>query len=177
MNNLDNVVAENPDLYRGLYRLGEPRRTNKIEFAVETIATTRRDIEPLFERHYQEIAQFKHAQKLDPDWEAYERIEQSGKLWIMTARDQGNLVGYMVMFVAHDMHYRQLKRATEDIHFVLPEYRQGLLGYRLIRKTIEAMKNLGVGMIKFRTKASNSHAVLFERLGGELEDLVYTFVL
>jgi hypothetical protein len=151
-----------------------------ISFQEETLSAVRADLDALFpilQRHYQEIAQFKEVQQLDPDWEAYEKADRAGKLWIMTARDHGRLVGYIVMLLAHDMHYRTLRRATEDIHFILPEYRRGLLGYRMLRWTLDEMRAKSIQMVKFRTKANHSHAALFERLGGELEDLVYTFVL
>lgn len=37
------------------------------------------------------------------------------------------------------------------------------------------MKARGAQLITLRTKAAHSHAALFERLDGELEDLVYVF--
>lgn len=173
---LDDRIAENPELFTGLYRIGEPRRsTPSITYQVEVLAQVRNDILPLIERHYQEIAQFKDFQKLDPDWDDYEAIERAGKLWVLTARDRGMLIGYIVMVIGRSRHYRTLLMASEDIHYLLPEYRKGLTGYRLIAKTVAAMKEKGVGLTLLRTKAGQSHAVLFERLDGELSDLVYVF--
>jgi hypothetical protein len=169
-------AAYDPDAFTGLYRVGEPRR-NAISYQVETLATSRDEALPLLERHYEEIAQFKSVQKLDPDWDAYEALQRAGKLWVMTARDNGVLVGYIVMIVTTDMHYRKLLRAVEDIHFILPEYRKGLTGYKMLARTVQAMRERGVGTVTFRTKANANHGVLFERLGGVLHDLVYTVVL
>lgn len=175
---LDDLVAENPEMFRGLYRIGEPRRREPITFQVENVAAVRRDGWPhLFELHYEEIAQFKDVQQLDPDWEAYDRMEQSGKLWVMTAREGTTLIGYMVMFLSADLHYRKLMRATEDIHFILPEYRKGLLGYRMLVRMKQAMQDKGAHTITLRTKANSDHGLLFERLGGVLHDKVYTIVL
>jgi hypothetical protein len=148
-----------------------------ITFQVETLAATRDEALPLLDRHYEEIAQFKDVQKLDPDWEAYGAIERAGKLWVMTVRDRGILVGYMVMVINRALHYKTLMMATEDIHFLLPEYRKGLTGYRLLVKTKQAMKDLGCKLAIMRCKAGMSHSVLFERLDGELSDLVYAFKL
>jgi GNAT superfamily N-acetyltransferase len=173
---LDDAIAANPELFTGLYRIGEPRRSSpSIAYQVETLSQVRNDILPLIERHYQEIAQFKDAQKLDPDWDDYAALERNGKLWVLTARDRGVLIGYFVMVVSRSRHYRTLLMASEDIHYLLPEYRRGLTGYRLIAKTVAAMKERGVGLTLLRTKAGQSHAVLFERLDGELSDLVYVF--
>jgi hypothetical protein len=176
--NMDKLAAEHPDMFTGLYRLGEPRRAkSSVVFQVESIGACRAECRSVIEQHYEEIAQFKSVQKLDPDWEAYAKLEELGKLWVMTARADGVLVGYIVMVVTRDMHYRTLLRATEDIHFLLPEYRKGLTGYRLLAKMKQAMQEKGVQTISLRTKASSDHGLLFERLGGVLHDLVYTIVL
>jgi hypothetical protein len=162
----------------GLYRLGEPRRQAPvIAYKVETLAATRGEAMPLLNSHYDEIAQFKDVQKLDPDWETYDYLERVGKLWVMTVRDRGTLVGYMTMVINRALHYRTLLMATEDIHYLLPQYRRGMTGYRLIRLTLRAMQARGCRMAVMRCKAGKSHAVLFERLGGELSDLVYAFTL
>ena len=147
-----------------------------VDFAVEHIGVVWENMD-VVRKHYDEIAQFKEVQKLDPDFEAYDRMEKSGKLWVMTAREDGALIGYIVMFLSSDLHYRKLLRALEDIHFILPEHRKGLLGYKMLAKTKQAMKEKGVHTVTFRTKAEKSHGLLFERLGGVLHDLVYTIVL
>jgi hypothetical protein len=147
-----------------------------IQFAVENIGAVWANMD-IVTKHYDEIAQFKDVQKLAPDFEAYDRMEKAGKLWVMTVRDEGILIGYIVMFLSNDLHYRELRRATEDIHFIVPEHRKGILGYKMLARMKEEMKLLGVHTITVRTKADNSHGVLFERLGGVLHDLVYTIVL
>jgi hypothetical protein len=164
------------DEFIGLYRVGEPCRT-AITYQVETLAATRDEALPLLDRHYEEIAQFKDAQKLDPDWETYEALERAGKLWVMTVRDCDVLVGYIVMVINRNLHYKQLLMATEDIHFLLPAYRKGLTGYRLLVKAKQAMKERGCQMAIMRCKAGMSHAALFERMGGDLSDLVFAFRL
>ena len=95
----------------------------------------------------------------------------------MTVRDRGWLVGYIVMVINRNLHYKQLLMATEDIHFLLPAYRKGLIGYRMLAKAKQEMKARGCRMAIIRCKAGMSHAPLFERLGGELSDLVYVFKL
>ena len=175
---LDQLIAEHPEMFTGLYRVGEPRRAKpSVTFQIEDVEAVSRDGLPLLDKHYEEIAQFKEVQKLDPDWDVYYRIEKQGKLWVMTARLDGEMIGYIVMMLTNDMHYRALLRATEDIHFILPEYRKGILGYKMLAKTKQAMKEKGANTVTFRTKADANHGLLFERLGGVLHDLVYTIVL
>lgn len=167
------------DIMTGIYRAGEPRWTPPVVvFAVESVSAIRQECLPLIDRHYDEIAQFKQVQKLDPDWDAYARLEVAGKSWVMTARASGVLVGYIVMLISTGLHYRKLVQAAEDIHYILPEYRRGLTGYRMLALTKKAMQARGVHTISFRTKSGDKdHGLLFERLGGVLHDLVYTIVL
>ncbi len=148
-----------------------------VKFQVENVAVWRDEGICLIGRHYEEIAQFKQVQILDPDWEAYERAESSGKVWVMTARQGGVMVGYIIMILSFDMHYRKMFRATEDVHFIAPEHRKGILGYRMLSLTKKAMIEKGCKTITFRTKANDSHGILFQRLGGVLHDLVYTIVV
>ena len=118
---LTRMIEDHPEMFRGLYRLGETRAKPVITYQVETLAATRDEALPLLDRHYDEIAQFKGVQKLDPDWETYDALEKTGKLWVMTVRDRGIMVGYIVMVISRALHYRNLIMATEDIHFLLPE--------------------------------------------------------
>lgn len=144
-----------------------------ITYQVELLATARPDAEALFGLHWEEVAQFKEVQELDPDWEQYDLLEQKGRLWIMTARDDGKLVGYIAMLLGRHLHYRKLLTAVDDLHFVHPDYRKGLTGYRLIALTVKAMREKGVQFIAFRTKAASDHGALFERLGLAKHDVVY----
>lgn len=147
-----------------------------VKFQVERISVIRDEGMTIVKRHYEEIAQFKQVQELDPDWDAYDRAEKADKLWVMTARHGGAMVGYIIMILAFDMHYRKMFRATEDVHYIIPEYRKGILGYKMLALTTKEMKARGCKTITFRTKADQNHGKLFERLGGELHDLVYTIV-
>ena len=177
MSDLDQLVADHPEMFTGLYRVGEPRRQSEISYQIEPLDFVKSDILSLIEFHYEETAQFKTVQKLDPDWEAYAALERTGRLWTMTVRDRGILVGYIVMIVGRALHYKSIVMASEDIHYLLPEYRKGLTGYRLLAKAKQAMKDKGVKLMLMRCKAKQSHAALFERLDGELADLVYAFKL
>jgi len=150
-----------------------------VTFQVEQnpVAVIRSEGMSLLNAHWREVAQYPEVQVLDPDWQIYEQMERSGKLWVLTARDGGRLVGYIVMMLSRHLHYRSLTIAIDDIHFIHPDYRKGLTGYRMIRTTVKAMQALGVRMCTFRTKAAKDHGQLFRRLGFEPNDIVYAKIL
>ena len=77
-----------------------------ITYQQEFLESVRDDAQPLLEAHWQEIALNKDIVPLDPDWDAYEQLEEEGKLFIFTARDGGQLAGYFVVIVAPHIHYK-----------------------------------------------------------------------
>ena len=100
-------------------------------YARETVAGVLDEIKPLLARHWEEIATYQDI-PLDPDYDAYLAAEARGCVRVFTARSDKRLVGYGVFFVGN-LHYRSSRIATQDILFVLPEFRQGRVGYGLVR--------------------------------------------
>ena len=75
-----------------------------IKYQQEFLHSVVEDIKPLLEEHWEEVALNKDKIKINPDWEAYFSLESQGKLDIFTARDEGVLVGYFVVFVYPHIH-------------------------------------------------------------------------
>jgi GNAT superfamily N-acetyltransferase len=168
--------------------MGEPLRAAPIEappqpsaitFHVEKspVSVIRSEGMDLLARHWEEVATHQHVQVLDPDWPVYEAMERLGKLWVLTARDRGVLIGYVVMMLSRHLHYRTLLVATDDIRFLHPDYRRGWTGYRMIVMTEKAMAALGVRKCVLRTKFLLDHGKLFERRRFVKEDIVYSKIL
>ena len=99
-----------------------------MEFALENLAKVRREIEPLLEEHWKEIALNKDIIKLNPDWEGYARLDAINSLRIYTARKDDKLVGYFVVIVNKSLHYRDHLFANNDIIFRKLRYNAGLQG-------------------------------------------------
>lgn len=127
---------------------------------------------PLLREHFKEIAHFKDI-VLDPDFAKYEAMDLTGRLLILTARVEGELVGYAIYFVMPALHYRRSLQAFQDVLYVAPEYRGGLLGMRLLKRSDQELKRMGVEVVRQHMKAAHSFGPLLARLGYELEDLIY----
>jgi hypothetical protein len=151
----------------------------RVLFQIEEspVEMIRREGLDLLKQHWAEVVQFPETQILDPDWVVYDTLEKTGKLWVLSARHGGRLVGYIVMMLSRHLHYRTIITATDDIHFLHPDYRRGLTGYRMIALTAQAMSARGVKMCTFRTKALNNHGKLFERLGFVQHDVIYAKIM
>lgn len=151
--------------------------TQTVVFAVESFAAAYPAASELVRSHWDEIAQNKTLLTLNPDLKMYEELERQGKLCVITARWSGELIGYIVMIMHAHPHYKHVLTATDDLHFLHPAHRKGLVGFRLIAAAKREMKRRGVQLMALRRKVKHDHGLLFERLGFRAQDVVYTMRL
>lgn len=145
-----------------------------ITYQQEVLYQVEQDIKPLIEKHWEEIALNKDNIKLNPDWEAYELLEKAGKLKIFTARNQKDLVGYFVVIVSNNIHYKDHLFATNDIIYLSPEERKGSVGIRLIKFAEKCLRQDGVSVLTMNTKIHKPFDVLMERMKFKLIERVYS---
>lgn len=142
------------------------------------------EILPLLKEHYLEISHFPDIE-LDPDIEAYNQCEALGMLRCYTARLSGELIGYSVNFIRHNMHYQRSLQGVQDVLFVAKAHRHGRVGVKLIRYKEEQLRAEGTQVTYEHTKANDQIRLaltclnrtdvgaIMERLGYELVDLIY----
>lgn len=132
------------------------------------------EILPLLVKHWHEIAHYRDIE-LEPDWEMYLKMEDSGVLRVFTARDDKDddrLVGYAVFFIKHNIHYKSSLQALQDILFIDPDHRGGT-GLRLIRWTENELRKENVQIILHHLKIATPHTIeLFKRIGYEPIDII-----
>ncbi len=136
-----------------------------ITYHVEKLADILDEMKPMFIEHWNEIALFKEHISLDPDYNKYLEMEAAGLIHVTTARDDGLLIGYMVVFVVWHLHYRQSKTVVSDIYFLRPQYRRGRIGVKLFQNAEKAWKQDGVQVAYVGAKISNDVTKVWERLG------------
>ena len=141
-------------------------------FTEELVSELWDELMPLLEDHWREIAHYQDI-LLEPDVAGYAAVEKQGMLRCYTARDGDRLIGYAVFFVRPNWHYRASLQASQDVLFLLPEYRQGGAGARLILHAECALSAEGVQVVYHHCKTTNQVGRLLVRLGYELIDEVY----
>ena len=142
-------------------------------FAVETLAATRAEAEPLLMRHWDEVALNKETVPLDPDWEMYSRLEAGGIVHVTTARRDGKLVGYAAFLLTNNLHYRTLRVAEGDIFWLAPECRRGRAGIDLMRAAEAQLRDRGVHRIVNKVKLHIDVGPVFEYLGYKPIERIY----
>jgi GNAT superfamily N-acetyltransferase len=143
-----------------------------IAFAVEEFAPFLTEAQALFQAHFREIAPYQDLLTINPDVAAYLAMEKAGRLVVVTARDDGVLVGYFVMFVHKHLHYSDTIIANEDGKFIHAAHRGGT-GMKLIKYAEQIARSRGAKLMVQRSKAKSEHGALYERMGYSLLDEVY----
>lgn len=99
-----------------------------------------------------------------PDYAALEWSSRCGALVQFTARENGELVGHLRVYLAKSRH-TGVTFAHEDALFVRQAKRTALIGIWLMRYAEQVLvEQLGVREIRFDSKASNKADVLARRL-------------
>ncbi len=83
-------------------------------------------------------------------------------------------MGYQVFFLKANAHYKSSLQAVQDILFLDERIRKGFTGYRFIRYCDEKLKDEGVQVVYQHVKSKHDFGRVLERLGYELQDLIYS---
>ena len=138
-----------------------------ITFQEETLEQIHdNEFESILKLHSKELNDLKFS--LNPDWELYQQLADNNILHIVTARDDEKLVGYYVSIIYTHPHHKGVLTAENDLHYILPEYRKGWLGYKFLKQVVQFLKKRNVKMIFHSMKTSQAYLPLTERLGFKL---------
>jgi hypothetical protein len=143
-------------------------------YSKEKLLNCKKELIPLLEEHYKEIAAYQDKINLAPDWKKYKQLDEAGILNIFTMRDKGILVGYYICMVLPNLHYSEDLYSVNDIVLIKPEYRNQLNGVELFLYVEEEMLKLGVSVMTMHMKTSLPFDKLCEGLGWDYMERLYT---
>ncbi len=144
-----------------------PIDLTKIIFSAESMLSLKEEMSELNEKHWEEITHFKDI-PLEPDWERYQKLEETGHLIFFTAREHGKLIGYNSFFLATNAHYKSSKQANQDVIYIDPD-RRGF-GKYFIHWCDEQLKKLDIQVVYHHVKVKHNFGPLLEKQGYELID-------
>lgn len=131
---------------------------------VESFTELLGELKPLLPLHWEELALDKDKVPLDPQFDIYIRRETAGEVMMVTARRDGELVGYFIGFVAPGLHYKTCLTLIMDIFFIRPDARNGFAGVKLFKAVEKEARRRGVQRMIVGSKMHADASVLFERL-------------
>jgi len=145
-----------------------------VKYQEESYFDVKDDIKPLLQKHWDQSALYRDKINIDPDWNAYEIAYTHGILKIYTAREDSDLVGYLIVSVVPNMHSKSHILASCDLIFVIPEARKGMTGYKLINFAETKLKELGVSVFNINTKVDAPFDSLMDRMSYNLVERAYS---
>ncbi len=106
---------------------------------------------------------------LDPDWQKGLAYEQAGVLFILTARREGRLVGYIFSYIIESLFF-SVSWASVQGFWLDPVYRAGWTGVRLFKEMERGMiergaKAISVEILLKIAKDRGTLGRILERLG------------
>jgi GNAT superfamily N-acetyltransferase len=134
------------------------------------------ELRPLFSDLWEDVAVDKNRFTAKCDEETYKKLESAGFLHLVTARDEGKLAGYFLMFVLPNGHYLGAgNMAFTDMYYVKPEYRRGNIGLQLFTFMEKTLLERG-DVVKCYTshKLHRDRSLMLKFLGWTPTDLVYS---
>lgn len=135
---------------------------------VEPLRDCLSEIKGLLPAHYDELSEHKlRGIPLDPNFGLYLQRESHGELLLVTLRDDGALIGYVVSFVTPGLHYQSCLTSLSDIFFVYPDRRGAQGGALLFSEWERECRRRGVRLMMAGIKVKHAkHArALLEMIG------------
>lgn len=127
--------------------------------------------------HFEEVTDDSDKLEFSPNYEAYCTLAEQGILHLVTARDDDNLVGYIVSYVMPHMQHSNTMFAIHEAYFLKREYRKGFAGYKLLKFAEKIVKMYNVEVIMLGVKARHDIKPIMDRLGYVLEEKTYMKIL
>lgn len=148
-----------------------------IDFKQEFIDDVEDEIIALGELHMAEVHHQHDLLPVDFDLDLYRKAEGLGLLKIFTARDEGELIGYVVVVITPDIHSKGNFLASDDGFFVKREYRKHGHGTRLLQFAETCLKEDGFATFHVSSTMMNPIDDLLLRVGYKEIERKYEKVL
>lgn len=131
---------------------------------------------PLAEEHWDEVpfGPWKEL-GLQLNHEMYFVLEEQGFLRLITARDEGELVGYLALLASEMNHHKGIYQATSDVIYVDPAYRDKGVAKAMLEFAFQDMKANGVEFLNLAVNPNYDFSEFCERSGGVLTEKIYTW--
>ena len=130
----------------------------------ETLNGCAHEALPLLTREY---AEAKKDERLpyNPDWQRLLNWDATGSLRVWTVRAGSTLIGYAsVLFMPH-LYSSEVSMANVHAPYLMPEWREGWLGFDMLKALFEQLRRDGVQIVDMDIDADSRLNTLLDRMG------------
>jgi hypothetical protein len=136
------------------------------------------EMRPLWQSHFDELALNQDRVSLACDEAKFAEGDNVGYLHLITARNDGELIGYHYGILMGHLHYKDSGvMCYTDAYYLRPEFRKGAIGLRFLLAVKESLKGLGVVKFYMSTKVHQDIGPLLRFIGMAHSDDLYTMML
>ena len=152
--------------------------TSSVCFQIEKWGDALPELGPLFHELWADVAVDQDRFTAKCDEAKYAALEQAGILHLVTARTEGKLIGYFLMFVTPNAHYHGAGlMGFTDMFYLRPEFRRGNTGMKMFAFMEQTLRDKGVVKLYTSHKLHRDRGPMLKALGYKPTDMVYSKVL
>lgn len=153
-----------------------PPSTIGVTFHVESMSEFLKEGAQLILDHGAEL---KHCIKvpIELDVGLYFNLWAAGKLLILTARENGVMVGYLILQIASHIRAKSTLIAQEEALYLVPSARKGWTAVKLLRLGFEVAKIRGAKFFYASSQQGAEVGALLKYVGMEPSAVVYSMEL
>lgn len=158
---------------------GSPEVLNEFDaivFKRERLAPILRELLPLIERDWRENGVNQDRVPLKLNIDQYLDYDLLGILQVITARDDGLLVGFMFAFVHPHIMHSETGWALINLYWLYPEYRGQGIGTAMLLALEKFLIDAKITVVEASEKLGHAHG-LFQRNGYKPTDTVLRKIL
>jgi hypothetical protein len=142
---------------------------------LESFEDRLQELQELLPLHYRELALNQENVPLSPQYGVYIDRERKGELIFAVMRDEGQMIGYFIGFIAPGLHYSTCLTCTMDIFYIHPDKRGAALpGVKLFKFVEKELIRRGVDRWFVGSKCKADASRLFEFLEFEKVEIFYS---
>lgn len=119
-----------------------------------SFATMAREYARLFVLMHKELGHHQDESPADPDFPQYFNLELTGALRFLAVQNYGRLVGFVLCTVGPHIDYSSTRWGSILKIYLLPEFRRGGRGMRMLRMAHEMMRESGVKIVTAASRKS-----------------------
>ncbi len=146
-----------------------------VEFAFERMDEARPGVEAVIPAHWAEFGD--SALDCKPNWQIYKAFDSRGALVVVTARDEGVLVGYMIGLIYPHQSATDYSIAQVPTYFVVERPGRALILSRMVDLMLQTLASRGVYKIDAWTTSKQSAGRLWEQKGFAVDKIGYSIKL
>jgi len=136
-----------------------------ITYAREPLRSAVIEIKKTLPQMWAEMAEGFGDEKAEPNWDIYFAAEARNAAFLLTAREEGELVGYFGMLVYPNLSLKNELAASATPYYVVPRRDRGLILRSLIRHAITICQRAGVRKATVKTHPWASAEPVLVHLG------------